>query len=58
MKKLLAAVLLFTVVAMPAFASNKMPRAPRQHYDYKYKPPKYHKPHNLKSHRMKPHHAK
>jgi hypothetical protein len=58
MKKLLAAALLLTLFAGPAFASNTKPRTYHPHYNYKYKAPKYHKPHAQHHHQLKQHHAK
>ena len=56
MKKLLAAALLLTVFACPAFAAKK-PHTHHQHYNYKYKTPKYKAPkaHHQQSH---PHNAR
>ncbi len=57
MKKLLAAALLLTLFAGPAFASTK-PKTYHPHYNYKYKTPKYHKPHAQHHHKLKQHNPK
>jgi len=51
MKKLLAAALLCTVFASPAFAAKK-PKQHHQKYDYRYHAPKFkvHKSHNHQTH--------
>ncbi len=57
MKRLLAAALLLTLFAGPAFASSK-PKTYHPHYNYKYKTPKYHKPHAQHHHKLKQHNPK
>lgn len=57
MKKILAAALLLTVFACPAFASKKIPKAPHQHYNYKYKAPKKYKMPKAHHHQSHPHSA-
>jgi len=52
MKKVLAAVLMLTVFAGPAFAAKKPHKQPHPKYDYRYHTPKYKVPksHNHHSH--------
>jgi fumarate reductase subunit D len=49
MKRVLSAVLLFTLLASPSFAA-KHPRWHHQHYDYRYHAPKYKAHHFHKDH--------
>ncbi|MGB7264395.1 MAG: hypothetical protein WBC92_02715 [Terracidiphilus sp.] len=54
MRKFLAAALLFTMFAGPAFAAAKHPREHKQHYNYRYHTPKYKVPKHHANHTHNP----